>query len=294
LEKTDQTNGKIHYLNELSVSLIAAACKSRISFNSLFMKVVEYLPLYGLIRNCEQIITVNGLTVPVKDLFTNYPEFELTADQVDQLDTFDCSSLQNILQQIYINDDIITSFLKNLLENYIKTGGSTEHWVRRTFHSVSNYSTKLRSIIELYLLNISHFVSCAQPDQSHTPPTSNTSTAISATVQVVQPAYNNLLDAFNSAAEYNLVMAILHENGYCSLGGTWQDYNNAWKSSVVSLIKWLSIQGFCRRSKLTPSEIQAICQNTFKTEKISLSTIYHISPSPKEFSHLLPFLKPGF
>ena len=258
------------------------------------MKVVEYLPLYGLIRNCDRIITFNELTVPVKDLFANYPELELEADQVDQLDTFDCSSLQNVLQQIHVSDEIINSFLKNLLENYIKEGGSTEHWVRQTFRSVNNYNTKLRSIIELYLLNISHFVSYTHSVQSIVPPTSNTSTAITSTAQPTQPAYNNLLDAFNSAAEYNLVMAILHKNGYCSLSGTWQDYNNAWKSSVVNLIKWLSIQGFCKRSKLTPAEIQAICQNTFKTEKISLSTIYHISPSPKEFSHLLPFLKPVF
>jgi len=258
------------------------------------MKVVEYLPLYGLIRNSESIITLNGLTVPVKDLFINYPDFELTADQVDQLDSFDCSSLQNILQQIFVNDEIITSFLKNLLENYIKTGGNTENWVRQTFHSVNNYSTKLRSIIELYLLNISHFVSYAQPDQANNKPVPHSVTRIVETDHPPQPVYDNLRDAFNSAAEYNLVMAILYENGYCSMGGTWQDYNNAWKSSVVSLIKWLSIQGFCKRSKLTPVEIQAICQNTFKTEKISLSTIYHISPSPKEFSHLLPYLKPGF
>ena len=57
-------------------SLIAITCYSGITSKSLFMKVVEYLPLYGLIRNSESIITINGLTVQVKDLFTNYPDFD--------------------------------------------------------------------------------------------------------------------------------------------------------------------------------------------------------------------------
>jgi len=255
------------------------------------MKVVEYLPLYGLIRNSESIITLNGLTVPVKDLFTNYPDFELTADQIDQLDTFDCSSLQNVLQQIYVNDEIITSFLKNLLENYIKTGGNTENWVRQTFHSVNNYSAKLRSIIELYLLNISHYVSYAQPDQSNNKPAPHSITRIVETDHQPQPAYDNLLDAFNSAVEYNRVMAILYENGSCTLNGTWRDYSSGWKSLLTKIIKWLAIHGFCKNSTFSTSEIQAICINTFKTEKISFSTIEHHRPDRDQFSVLFKELK---
>ena len=145
------------------------------------MKVVEYLPLYGLIRNCDRIITFNELTVPVKDLFTNYPELELEASQIDQLDTFDCSSLQNVLQQIHVSDEIITSCLKNLLENYINEGGSTEHWVRQTFRSVDNYNTNLRSIIESYLANMSYFVSYPSPVQSHKKPATHPVSKIVAT-----------------------------------------------------------------------------------------------------------------
>jgi hypothetical protein len=247
------------------------------------MKVVEYLPLYGLIRNCDRIITFNELTVPVKDLFANYPELELEASQVNQLDTFDCSSLQNVLQQIYINDEIITSCLKNLLENYISEGGSTEHWVRQTFRSVNNYNTKLRSIIELYLLNISHFVSYSQPDQSHNKPVTHPVTKIVATSQ---PVYDNLLDAFNSAAEYNRVMIILHEKGFCTINGTWRDYTSGWRSLITKIIKWLAINGFCKNSTFSTSEIQAICINTFKTEKISFSTIEHHHAKRDEFSGL--------
>jgi len=255
------------------------------------MKVVEYLPLYGLIRNSESIITLNGLTVPVKDLFINYPDFELTADQIDQLDTFDCSSLQNILQQIFVNDEIITSFLKNLLQNYIKTGGSTEHWVRRTFHYLNNYSTKLRSIIELYLLNISHLVSYAQPDQSNTKPVTHPVTRIVETDHPHQPIYDNLLDAFNSVSEYDRIMEILHKKGLCTMNGTWRDYTSGWRSLITKIIKWFAINGFCKNSTFSTSEIQAICINTFKTEKISFSTIEHHRPDRDQFSVLFKEVK---
>jgi hypothetical protein len=252
------------------------------------MKVVEYLPLYGLIRNCDRIITFNELTVPVKDLFTNYPELELEASQIDQLDTFDCSSLQNVLQQIHVSNEIITSCLKNLLENYINEGGSTEHWVRQTFRSVDNYNTNLRSIIESYLANMSYFVSYPSPVQSHKKPATH---PVSKIVATTQPVYDNLLDAFNSAVEYNRVMAILHEKGYCTINGTWKDYTSAWMAVQTKIIKCLIMQGYCKKTIFSPSEIQTICMNTFKTDKISRSTITHNHATLHDYSNIFKKIK---
>jgi hypothetical protein len=97
-----------------------------------------------------------------------------------------------------------------------------------------------------------------------------------------------LRDACKALHEYERIIAILHHKGYCTASGSWQDYNAAWKSCLVKLIKWLALQGYCKKARLTPVEIQAICVNTFNTEEISLSTIHHVHPAPDEFAHLFP------
>jgi hypothetical protein len=253
------------------------------------MKVVEYLPLYGLIRNSERIITLNGLTVPVKDIFANYPELELKDYHIEQLDTFDRASLHTLLSQAFVNKKIIIAILHNLLATYIKRGGNTEHWVRQTFRSVNEYNVKLRSIIELYLVNLTHFVnspSLIQSTVSPNPKPLNTSAP-----KVKEPTYNNLLEAFNSISEYNRIMKILHERGFCTINGTWRDYTSAWMAVQIKIIKCLVMQGYCKKTTFSPSEIQTICMNTFKTDKISRSTITHNHATVQDYSSIFKKIK---
>jgi len=248
------------------------------------MKVVEYLPLYGLIRNCDRIITFNELTVPAKDLFAKYPELELEDYHIEQLDNFDRASLHTLLSQAFVNKKIIISILHNLLATYIKRGGNTEHWVRMTFPCLHNYNVKLRSIIELYLVNMTHFVSSSSLIQSTVSPNSkplNTSAP-----KVKEPTYNNLLEAFKSISEYNRIMGILHEKGYCTINGTWRDYTSAWMAVQTKIIKCLIMQGYCKKTIFSPSEIQTICMNTFKTDKISRSTITHNHATLRDYSNI--------
>jgi hypothetical protein len=94
-----------------------------------------------------------------------------------------------------------------------------------------------------------------------------------------EPTYNNLLEAFKDVSEYKRVMAILQSKGYITADYVWQDHKKGWMTVVVSIIKLFAVKGYCKKTKFDPAEIQAICINTFQTEKISKSTIKHASPN---------------
>ncbi|MEI7501471.1 MAG: hypothetical protein WCK84_13610 [Bacteroidota bacterium] len=253
------------------------------------MKVVEYIPIYGLLLNCEYILAIDGKQLTLKELFANYPGFELTDYHIEQLDAFDRASLYTVLSQAFVSKKIIISILQNLLAAHIKRGGNTEHWVRMTFQCLHSYNTKLRSIIELYLLKLMHFVSSPSLIQSTVSP--NPKPLNTSAPKVKEPIYNNLLEAFNSISEYNRIMGILHEHKYCSVNGTWRDYKPGCKETLTKLIKWLAMHGYCKKVIFSPSEIKSIFMNSFRIESISHSTITHFNPALDEFSYLFDDLK---
>ena len=259
-----------------------------INKSNLVMKVAEYVPRYGLLLNLDHTISVQDKKLPVKELLTNYPELELTDDHVKQLDTIDLSSLYIGLNQIFVNEEIIIAILQNLLDAYIHRGGDSLTWLSSTFQrfheNPQNFSPELRRIVEGYLVKMMHNLTfpAAAPAIGFLNPKSLNSYAI----RKKKPTFNTLLEAFNSVSEYQQVMGRLQKKNYCTANGTWQDYKSGWKVIIITLIKWLAIQGYCKKTKFTASEIQSICENTFSTEKISLSTITHVHPSPSEFSYL--------
>jgi len=252
------------------------------------MKVAEYVPRYGLLMNLDHTISVQDKKLPVKELLKNYPELELTDDHVKQLDTIDLSSLYTGLNQIFVNEEIIIAILQNLLDAYIHRGGDSLTWLSSTFQrfheNPQNFSPELRRIVEGYLVKMMHNLTfpAAAPAIGFLNPKSLNSYAI----RKKKPAFNTLFEAFNNVSDYQQVMGQLQKKNYCTANGTWQDYKSGWKVIIITLIKWLAIQGYCKKTKFTASEIQSICENTFSTEKISLSTITHVHPSPSEFSYL--------
>ena len=264
-----------------------------INKSNLVMKVAEYVPRYGLLRNLDHTISVQDKKLPVKELLKNYPDLELTPDHVEQLDTIDLSSLYTGLNHIFVNEEIIIAILQNLLDAYIQRGGDSLTWLSATFQSFHEhpqyFSPELRRILEGYLVKMMHNLTfpATAPSTGFINPKSLSSYAI----RKKKPAFNTLLEAFNNVSEYQQVMGPLQKKNYCTANGSWQDYKSGWKLIIIALIKWLAIQGYCRKTKFTTSEIQAICENTFNTEKISFSTITHVHPSPVEFSHLFDELK---
>ena len=259
----------------------------------LVMKVAEYVPRYGLLMNLDHTISVQDKKLPIKELLNNYPDLELTDDHVEQLDTIDLSSLYTGLNHIFVNEEIIIAILQNLLDGYIQRGGDSLIWLSSTFQrfheNPQNFSPELRHIVEGYLVKMMHNLTfpATAPSTGFLKPKS----LISYSSRKKKPAFNTLLEAFNNVSEYQQVMGRLQKKNYCSANGTWQDYKSGWKVIIIALIKWLAIQGYCRKTKFTTTEIQSICRNTFKTEKISFSTITHVHPSPIEFSHLFDELK---
>ena len=266
---------------------------ARINKSNLVMKVAEYVPRYGLLMNLDLTISVQDKKLPVKELLKNYPDLELTDDHVKQLDTIDLSSLYIGLNQIFVNEEIIIAILQNLLDIYINRGGDSLTWLSATFQNVhenpQNFTIELKRIVEGYLVKMIHSLNFPPPVHStgYLNPKSLTSYAIKSK----KSSFNTLLEAFNNVSEYQQVMGTLQQQGYCSGNGTWHDYKSGWKLIIIALIKWLAIQGYCRKTKFTTTEIQSFCMNTFKTEKISFSTITHVHPSPVEFSHLFDELK---
>ena len=259
-----------------------------INKSNLVMKVAEYVPRYGLLMNLDHTISVQDKKLPVKELLKNYPDLELTDDHVKQLDTIDLSSLYTGLNQIFVNEEIIIAILQNLLDAYIHRGGDSLTWLSSTFQrfheNPQNFSPELRRIVEGYLVRMMHNLTF--PATTTSIGFLNPKSLSSYANRNKKPAFNTLLEAFNNVSEYQQVMGQLQKKNYCTANGTWRDYKSGWKVIIITLIKWLAIQGYCRKTKFTASEIQAICENTFNTEKISFSTITHVHPSPSEFSYL--------
>ena len=264
-----------------------------INKSNLVMKVAEYVPRYGLLINLDHTISVQDKKLPVKELLKNYPDLELTDDHVKQLDTIDLSSLYTGLNQIFVNEEIIIAILQNLLDAYIHRGGDSLTWLSATFQRFhehpQHFSPELRRIVEGYLVKMIHSLNF--PPTIHSTGYLNPKSLTSYALKSKKPSFNNLLEAFNNVSDYQQVMGTLQQQGYCSSNGTWHDYKSGWKLIIIALIKWIAIKGYCKKTKFTTSEIQSICMNTFKTEKISFSTITHVHPSPVEFSHLFDELK---
>jgi len=256
------------------------------------MRVAEYLPMYGLLVNFEHPIVFEDQKVPVRELFIKHPDLELTNDHVEQLDSIDLSSLYTGLNQIFVNKEIIIGILQNLLAAYIQRGGDSLTWLSATFQrfreNPQHFNPELRRIVEGYLVKMVHNLTFpVTPSIDCLNPKSLSSDED----RKKKSDFNTLLEAFNEVSAYQQVMGTLQQQGYCSNNGTWHDYKSGWKLIIIAIIKWLAINGYCRKSKFTTTEIQAICMNTFKTEKISFSTITHVHPSPVEFSHLFDELK---
>jgi|GEM_PF-3824638 hypothetical protein len=76
--------------------------------------------------------------------------------------------------------------------------------------------------------------------------------------------YETLIEAFNEVSKYRDVIDKLVKNDYCLSDGTWKDQKKGWRTTVASLIKWLAVAGYCKKTTFSTVEIQAICNNTFK------------------------------
>ena len=230
------------------------------------MKVAEYVPRYGLLMNLDHTITVQDKKLPVKELLKNYPDLELTDDHVKQLDTIDLSSLYTGLNQIFVNEEIIIAILQNLLDAYIHRGGDSLTWLSATFQrfreNPQHFNPELRRIVEGYLVKMVHNLTFpVTPSIDCLHPKSLSSDED----RKKKSEFNTLLEAFNEVSAYQQVMGTLQQQGYCSNNGTWHDYKSGWKLIIIAIIKWLAINGYCRKTKFTTTEIQTICMNTFKT-----------------------------
>ncbi len=74
-----------------------------------------------------------------------------------------------------------------------------------------------------------------------------------------------LFDVFKSPSKYQKIMDILINQGYCQAGTfIWKDERKGNKSLLVSILKFLHIQGYYKEDKkLKNKQIKAVAKNTF-------------------------------
>jgi len=267
------------------------------------MKVRDFLPMYGLFRNEYHDITLNNARCPLHEVLS-VPSYELPDEAVRQINHFDQVALHDVLSHVFINPGMVIAILQNLLDAWVKQGGDTVRWLQFTYSGLTFYDRELKQIIESFLLKV-FLLTLTDPGNYAIPepglplppgfrsacPEPPPRPAASGSGELTLPPLATLRDACNELSEYERIMSVLYHKGYCTVSGSWRDYTAAWKSCLVKLIKWLALQGYCKKARLTPAEIRAICVNTFNTEEISLSTIHHVHPAPDEFAHL--FQEPG-
>ncbi len=257
------------------------------------MKVAEYLPYYGLITNLKKTFSVLDENLPVKELLTNHPDIELSNEHIDELNTIDFTLLNEALNHLYIDDEIVKYILYKLLDAYIKRGGNGLIWLSNTQLKINdtsqNYPNDLKIVINAYLFSM--LFAFNNPTAVFLPAINYPKPATGSGRKIRVPAYHNLLESFNTVSDYHDVMIKLKMQGYCMVNGTWCDYKSGWKGIIILLIKGLAIQNFCKKTKFSTSEIQNICTNTFKTEKLSFSSITHVHHTPAEFTRLFGELR---
>lgn len=116
------------------------------------MKVSEYLPFYGLLFNFEYQTGIEGKIMTVKEMFDNYPDYELDDVHLQQLYYFDLFSLQKILQDDYFTQESVVLYLREMFDLYRFSDGHPLEWLYVTYESIRNnprnYRIDLRSTLE--------------------------------------------------------------------------------------------------------------------------------------------------
>jgi hypothetical protein len=121
------------------------------------MKVSEYIPFYGLLFNFKYQTAIEGKEMTVKEMFDNYPDFELTEIHIAQLFFFDLASLSKALRDDYFTPDTVVPYLRELFDNYRMLGGNPLEWlfvtIEQFFNNPENYKVELRASIEKALVD---------------------------------------------------------------------------------------------------------------------------------------------
>lgn len=121
------------------------------------MKVSDYLPLYGLLFNFDNMLNIEARQLSVNDLFEKYPDIELSDINIDFLLSFDRASLTTVLKDDYFTTETVIPYLRGLFDEYRECGGNPLYWLEQTHEYVNlnpdNFRSELITTIERALID---------------------------------------------------------------------------------------------------------------------------------------------